>query len=162
MFYTYAHYKPESGIFYIGKGVKRRAYEMTRRSLYWKRIVAKHGKPHVEILANWKTADEAYDHEKLLISCFRDMGVKLANLTDGGEGMLGYKQSDEAKAKLSALKKGKPSPNKGVPMTEEQKLKISIANKGKYGNRNGAKHTDEAKAKMKATKMRNKELRSIQ
>ena len=156
MFYTYAHYKPEGGIFYIGKGVKRRAYEMTKRNMYWNNVVNKYGKPYVEILANWKTEIEAFDHEKLLIASFKDMGVALVNLTDGGEGPSGSKHSEETKLKLSILKKGKPSPNKGVPMSEEQKLKLRLANLGKPATRKGAKHTPEAKAKMRAIRNKTK------
>ena len=125
---------------------------MTKRNVFWQRTVAKHGKPHVEILANWDTEIEAFDHEKLLIASFKDMGFKLVNLTDGGEGPSGSKHSEETKRKLSILKKGKPSPNKGVVMSEGQKLKIRLGNLGKPATRKGATHTDEAKAKMKGRK----------
>jgi group I intron endonuclease len=78
------------------------------------------------------------------------------NLTDGGDGLLGMKRSDETKRKLSEYnkanpsrgnlgrshsvearekisnsRKGKPSNNKGLLMTAEQKEKISKAKKGK-------------------------------
>jgi group I intron endonuclease len=56
------------------------------------------------------------------------------NLTRGGEGIRGYKYTDEQRLAVSDRMKGKI-------ITEEQKLKISIANKGK-------KRTDETKAKM--------------
>lgn len=39
--------------------------------------------------------------------------------------------SDETRAKMSAAKKGKPSPNKGRTMSQEQKNKLSAVNKGK-------------------------------
>ena len=100
MFYTYAHYKPEGGLFYIGKGSKGRAYQTSRRNAYWHNIVNKYGKPHVEILANWDTEAEAFDHEKLLISCFQDMGYKLANLSNGGGGSTGYKHTEQALEKM--------------------------------------------------------------
>ena len=88
MHYTYAHTRNDTGkIFYIGKGIKYRCNESRSRNQYWKNIVEKHGYK-IEILAYWKTAEEAYDHEKLLISCFKDMGYELANLTDGGEGCI--------------------------------------------------------------------------
>lgn len=38
---------------------------------------------------------------------------------------------------ISAAKKGKPAPNKGVPMSEEQKLKISLSRKGKPSPKKG-------------------------
>ena len=41
-YYVYAHKKKQDGeIFYIGKGVGRRAYKKTGRSTYWNNIVKK-------------------------------------------------------------------------------------------------------------------------
>ena len=99
MFYTYAHTKPDGTIFYIGKGKDNRAWDKYNRSTYWKRFVNKHGF-NVEILANWKTEEEAFSHEILLISCFNDMKVNLVNHTDGGEGVSGLKHSEVAKLKI--------------------------------------------------------------
>ena len=48
----------------------------------------------------YDTEEEAFSHEVLLISCFRGMGYELANLTDGGDGTSGYKQTEEHKEKL--------------------------------------------------------------
>lgn len=140
MFYTYAHYKPEGGLFYIGKGAGNRAYDMKMRNKYWHNVVAKYGNPHVEILANWDLEEEALDHEKLLISCFKDMGYKLANLTDGGEGISGYKHTNEAKQKMRG-RTGEKHPMFGKPKSIEVKLKISQAKIGK-------KQTEEFKKKI--------------
>lgn len=140
MFYTYAHYKPEGGLFYIGKGAKNRAYDMKMRNVYWKNVVAKYGQPIVEILANWKTEQEALDHEKLLISSFKDMGFKLANLTNGGEGVSGYKHTQKAIQKMRG-RTGEKSPMFGKPKSAEVKLKISQAKTGK-------KQTEEFKKKI--------------
>jgi hypothetical protein len=38
---------------------------------------------------------------------------------------------------ISAGKKGKPAPNKGIPMSEEQKLKLSLARKGQPSPKKG-------------------------
>lgn len=70
------------------------------------------------------------------------------NLTLGGDGVLGRRDSEETKKRradkirgrhhreeskilMSLRKKGKPSRNKGVPCSEEAKLKISQANIGR-------------------------------
>jgi hypothetical protein len=114
MFYTYAHYTPQGRLFYIGKGSgEYRANSLKGRNKYWHRVVAKYGKPKVQILATWDTNKEALDHEIILISCFKDMGYKLCNMTDGGEGSLGTIPW-----------------NKGIPCNKETKAKISLANKG--------------------------------
>lgn len=109
MFITYAHYTPQGRLFYIGKGSgKARAHYFSGRNNYWNKIVAKYGRPSVQILADWNTEEEAFSHEVLLINCFRDMGYELANLTDGGDGTSGYKQTEEHKEKLRKTRTGKP------------------------------------------------------
>jgi hypothetical protein len=93
IFYTYAHYTPEGRLFYIGKGQRRRAWNCKNRNPYWNAVIAKHGKPKIEILARWKTEKEALDHEVFLISCFGQMRSQLVNLTVGGDGVSGLKHS---------------------------------------------------------------------
>lgn len=105
--YTYAHIRPDTGkIFYIGKGSLRRAQSKNNRNKYWKNIVNTCGGFNVEILADWEFDKEAFEHEKLLISCFKSMGYKLANFTDGGEGSSGYKWTKEQLKTLSEAHKG--------------------------------------------------------
>lgn len=123
-FYTYAHYKPFGGIFYIGKGQEDCANDLAQRNVYWNRIVEKHGKPHVEILAYWDTEQEALEHEKLLIACFRDLKYTLANLTDGGEGISGLKHTDFTKQKMSSSHLGKQ-------LSEKHRQHISVSKMGK-------------------------------
>jgi hypothetical protein len=129
-FYTYAHInKVTNKIFYIGKGSKNRYKSIYRRSKHWNSIVEKYGFT-AEILANWNTEKEAFEHEKVLIACFKDLGYVLANKTDGGEGTA----SD--KIRQSALKRPKRV------LSEETKKKIGLAQLGK-------KRSQEAKNNMK-------------
>lgn len=133
MFYTYAHYTPEGRLFYIGKGSSvRRAHYMQGRNNYWCKVVAKYGKPVVKILAEWLTEKEAFEHEATLIKEYREQGLKLCNLTDGGEGTSGYKQSAEHRQKNSQARIGKPATwNIGRKHTAETKIKCGAANIGK-------------------------------
>ena len=144
VFYTYAHYTPQGRLFYIGKGLGGRAHSFYQRGNYWENIVAKYGKPDVQILANWNTEEEAFDHEILLIDCFKELGHKLCNLTKGGEGTSGFKRTtpvwnkgipltDNCKQKLSKTMMGRPSWNKGKKHSVEHNLKNSLA---KVGNTN--------------------------
>ena len=129
MFYTYAHYTPEGRLFYIGKGTGSRAHIFYGRNDHWRNVVKKHGKPDVQILASWDTEEEAFSHEVLLIKCFKDLGHKLCNLSDGGEGPSGLKRSDEFKKQMSELHKG----NKwrlGIPTSARQKAIASKTHKG--------------------------------
>jgi len=132
--YTYAHIRNDTGkIFYIGlASVPHRYKTKTRRNNYWNNIVAKAGGFTAEKLAFWNTRQEAADHEKLLIFCFKDMGYQLANMSEGGEfGAFGVKRSDETKAKMSAAGKGKANRGYGWKHSEETKKKMSEASKGK-------------------------------
>jgi hypothetical protein len=135
VFYTYAHYTPEGRLFYIGKGNGYRAYSKHRKNQHWKNIVAKYGQPKVEILANWDTEEEALSHEVLLIECFRDMGYKLCNKTNGGEGTVGYKHTPEQIKAWSDMRLGDKNPNYGgKAWTEEtfKKLRQPKKNKENY------------------------------
>ena len=151
--YTYAHLKPDGTIFYIGKGIGRRAYSKNRND-YWKRIVAKYGY-EIQILAYWDTEEEALDHEVLLISCMKDMKIELCNFTNGGEGATGYKHTNEHKTKLKGNSYGASTWGmtfKGKKHSEESKAKMSYV---RIGNKNKAGTTlsEESKAKISASNL---------
>jgi hypothetical protein len=134
MFCTYAHYTPQGRLFYIGKGDEKRAQSLKGRNKYWHRVVQKHGKPDIQILANWDTNEEACSHEILLISCFKELGHELCNMTAGGEGTYGVAPW-----------------NKGKPWSDEVKIKHGLKNKGNT-HWIGKKHTVETIAKQKLAK----------
>jgi hypothetical protein len=113
--YTYAHLTPQGKIFYIGKGVDDRAYSFSDRSHNWRRAVKQHKGVQIEILANWDTEEEAFDHEKLLIDCFTDMGHKLVNQTKGGKGAYGIVFTEERKQYLSKKNTGIKHPTVVCP-----------------------------------------------
>lgn len=107
-FLTYLHQTKDTGrIFYIGKGNPHRVNDKNNRNKYWKNIVNKHGFTS-SVIAEWETEQEAFEHEKLLIACFKDMGYKLANILEGGQGAVGPK-SEETKKRISEVKKGVPN-----------------------------------------------------
>jgi len=116
----------------IGKNVKR-AYNIYNRSAYWGKIVKKHGY-EVEILLEDLTWEEACIKEKEFISLYgrKDLGLgTLCNLTNGGDGTLGIKRSEEYILKLSERQKDGKAYWCGKKRSEETKKKISNANKGK-------------------------------
>lgn len=144
--YTYAHIRSDTGqVFYIGLGsVPHRYKTVSRRNTHWNNIVAKAGGFTAEKLAFWKTRQEAADHEMLLIASFKDMGYNLANISLGGEsGALGAIRSDETKKKMSDAQKGRP---KGYrwKQSEEAKKKISAYFKGRLKSPDAIKKSADA------------------
>lgn len=149
-YYVYLHYKPKSDQpFYVGLGSGDRAFQRVSRSDWWHNIVDKHGYV-VEIAYMNLLIEQAKDIEKELIKRYgrADLGCgSLVNMTDGGDGSVGYRHTDTAKEKISNTHKGKKKSdvhkqlmrsagmgNKGRlgrPHSEETKRKISLAQKGK-------------------------------
>lgn len=98
--FAYVHARPDGTVFYVGKGTRSRAFEMSagRRSKHHQRIVAKHGKENILVgLMECSGSDIAFELERGLIKCFRRMGVPLCNHTDGGEGWHNPAAADKAK-----------------------------------------------------------------
>mgnify|MGYP000908814000 CR=1 FL=1 len=104
----YGHFSGND-IFYVGIGYPSRPYSKYRSDL-WKRHVAKYGYRTVILLKNL-TWNEACLIEKEFI---KTLGKKydgtgiLVNMTDGGEGARGLKQSEARKEYMRNLFKGKP------------------------------------------------------
>ena len=118
-FYVYVHKKPCGEVFYVGKGSGQRAGSTRYRNVRWQRVVAKYGY-EIEILKSQMTEPEAFSEERRLISHY---GRKnLANFTDGGEGVSGWKHSEKTRALISKL-------NIGRTASTETRKKMSEAHK---------------------------------
>lgn len=183
---VYIHTSP-NGKKYVGitcRNVKKRwgsdgqGYKSCR---YFHSAIVKYGWDNIihEIIADGLSEVEAKKLEKDLISIYKTRNRLYGyNMTDGGDGVCGYRHSEEAKKKMGAKHKGAQvtketrlklsKAGKGRIVTEETLKKMSAAQKGrqftesarekmslaKIGNCNrlGIKHTDEARAKMSASK----------
>jgi hypothetical protein len=181
-FYTYIHTTSDlagepSRVFYVGKGRKGRAWVLIRRNKYWSSIASKHG-VDVTICAYWPSEEEAHEHEKFLILCFRDMGIRLANMTDGGEGMSGHSPTPETRKKMSVAGKRQVFSEErrknisaglmgrvisdetrqklreafiGKPISLEARRKASEKLRGENHPMYGKKHSEESRQKMSAS-----------
>lgn len=115
--------------FYVGKGRGRRCYfhsweaKHTDRMTYKLAKIRKIQRLGMSIIVRkveQNVSDaQAKDLECLMISEFRDAGIDLTNLTNGGDGRAGYKPSAETIAKTRH------------DWTDEQKKRISESLKGK-------------------------------
>jgi len=139
---VYIHRRRDNNnIFYIGISKnKRRAYETysksgSRRNIFWKRVADKYG-VNVEITHTDLCWEEACVIEKYLINFWRNYGLSLANLTDGGEGTSGIKlTSEQIKKRLSYIHNpiGKLK-QKEAMSREDVRKKQSIIQKKIYSN----------------------------
>lgn len=110
-FYIYAHWTLDTEeIFYIGKGIKNRCYSIANRSLWWNNIVNKHNY-YITIIEINLEESLAFDKEKYWIDLYgrRQLGGKLINLTDGGEGVSGKIYTEQEKLDKSEHYKANPS-----------------------------------------------------
>jgi hypothetical protein len=123
--------------FYVGKGNGDRAYRFLRRSKKHKsiceKVKASGHRVEVRIVMCCLSETEALLQERNRIAYWRSQGGASANLTDGGEGTSGYKHSSASRIKMSLSKKGRPGMKTmlGKKQSESAKQKISAANKGR-------------------------------
>lgn len=126
-FYIYLHRRADTGeVFYIGKGSGRRAWATQYRTDYWRRVKDKYGIV-IEILERFDKESDAFKHEKAVIALHRAAGLRICNITDGGEGASGNVMSDRAKQLISAANKGRAR----RPDSEETRRRKSASAKGR-------------------------------
>ena len=167
-FYVYHYCDPESGTpFYVGKGKGRRAYvhltackrpkHCCYDAFFYKKLrkmLSKGIEPTIEIIQRFSKSEEALKFEVSDIKRIgrRNLGLgPLTNLTDGGEGSLGYVISNETKQKISNALLGRVISKetrqkmgdfqRGKKYSEETRRKMSEASRGRQ-------HTKETRRKI--------------
>lgn len=131
---------------------------------YFNNAIKKYGWNNFEheIIANKLTEQEAKNFEKLLIAKFELMNSTYGyNLTQGGNGTLGYHHTKETKEKLSQASKNMSKEqrenlikfNTGKKHSEQTIKKMKLAHHGKYkGEKNnfyGKHHSEDSKNAMR-------------
>jgi hypothetical protein len=129
---VYTHSRLDTNeVFYIGKGTTKRMKQKCHRSKYWHNIVNKAGGFKATILAGNLTEQEALNFEVLMIAKSKEAGLKLCNLTKGGDGISGFKHSPEYCALQSQRMKNRTPWNKGKKTPPEVIEKLRKAKLGK-------------------------------
>ena len=127
-FYAYLWFRSDGSPYYVGKGHGDRAFCRG----------CPKDKSRIQIL-ECRSEEEAFEEEKLLISCYgrKDIGTGiLRNRTNGGEGFCGSilpPWTEEMRAKVSAAAKLQWAKHRnkmkasmqGIPKSLEHRLKIS-------------------------------------
>ena len=149
MAFVYRHIRLDKNEpFYIGIGSRSsqdRAYYTKKRNSIWDRIYQK-TEIDVEILFDNISWEEAKRKEIEFIALYGRINTNtgtLANLTDGGDGMLGFKFSDKARKNMSNAQKLKPT------ISDLTRKKLSIAGKNKPGPWKGKKLSQQHIEKIK-------------
>lgn len=156
MAYVYRHIRLDKNVpFYIGVGSDSagkytRAYHKNYRETHWKNIANKGGY-EVEILLDDLSWEAALQKEIEFIALYKRTteGGTLCNKTLGGGGAVGVIVSEETRRKQSLKKKGKSSPNKGVPLSPEQAARFNATKKGRVSPMKGKQWPKEVREKMR-------------
>lgn len=126
--------------YYVGKGKGMRAYSKNRR------VRPPEDKSRIVFVVRSLSEEDAHSEEKRLIAVYGriDNGTGcLRNLTDGGEGQCGVRLSQKRRDEISRRMIGKKYAL-GWRATEEQKAKLSFALKGKSKPPRSAEHIKNA------------------
>jgi hypothetical protein len=158
-FYVYEHRRKDTGVvFYVGKGCGKRAKNFCNRGRYWDNVAKAAGGVIVTYPVLDVDEELSYLAEIELIDVYRKQGVRLVNISDGGEGSSGWKPTEDVKRKIGEANKYTPKASGenhgmyGKKHSEESLAKMREAAVSREYNENsgfsGRKHTEESRAKM--------------
>ena len=148
-FYVYEHWRPDKDVcFYVGKGHGDRAWRTTtgKRNRYYRNIAAKLARRgmcvEVRLVASSLNENNALKIEIERIAFWNTKGVKLANLTSGGEGIVGLKHSDATKEIIREKRR-----RQKISHSIETRAKIGAANSIALKGRKNPEHSARLKGR---------------
>lgn len=144
----------ENGKKYVGitNNFERRMYQHEHQEQKFKhypiyRAMNKYNH-YTEIVFESELYEDVLNMEKIIIKNFKDLGIELYNMTNGGEGILGYSHTDETKQKLRKINLGKNNPMYGKKVSYETILKLRKALSGENNPMWGKKRSKETREKI--------------
>lgn len=168
--YVYCHYNRINGKSYVGistNPIRRwgsNGCGYTKGHPCFARAIKKYGWNNFDhYILEECSFEQAKELEKYYIEVFNSKSPNGYNLTDGGEGVLGYVFDEDTRKRMSKSMKGRKSNRKGCCLSEITKQKISKANSNRFVSDEtrkkisiaslGRKHTEESKRKMSERKL---------
>ena len=129
IFYVYEHWRPDTDVcFYVGKGHGKRSHNFKQRGRHHNHVLKKLARlgmcAEVRIVSFGLVEEDAFILERERIAFWRSSGVKLANLTDGGDGPVGLKWTKKSRALARVISKDRMA-------SLEMRKRISDALKGR-------------------------------
>jgi hypothetical protein len=124
---AYVHARPDGSVFYVGKGKEKRANTLSGRTFHHSNVVKKYGAENILVgFMECSTEKTALELEIGLIKCFRRSGVHIVNITSGGEGVSGFKHSQETIERIAAKNRNRVySPSERKRISDSLKLALS-------------------------------------
>jgi len=102
----------------------------------------------IQVVASAKTISDLKELEKQLIVQYQTKVPNGYNLTDGGDGLTGYRHTEEQKKRNGDAKRG-------TIHSDETKQKMKDAHLGENNHFYGKSHSEETKQRISATKQAN-------
>jgi len=139
-FCVYIHVRNTDGkIFYVGKGSRDRPNSKSNRNKWWSKVVKKHGY-HVKVVRTFENECDAFATEVSLISFFKE-SQPIVNLTNGGEGISGWRHTDECKYRMSLV----PKPNPWLKGRNVPEYLKEVFRQAKLGKKQSPEHAQKSR-----------------
>jgi len=152
-----------NGKIYIGQTIQsldKRVYDHIyyalneRDDMYFHRAIRKYSEENFiwEIIVECNSLEELNKTEIEMIEKYDAFGNGY-NLTDGGEGIVGHKHTEETRRKIGEAQEGEKHHNYGKHHSKKTKKKISESNMGEKNHNFGKHPTEETRRKMGEAQM---------